>query len=286
MYCAKRQAQLLGNLAASQAAPEHQLDHIALSLRQLLKRLPDLAAQQRFVESGIDCRQRLEHVVGDFAAGVLAAPAAQLVDRAVVCDREQPGGQTALAGLVAIEAAPAAHEHILRDLLSRAALLDYPQGHAEDQPPIAIVERGDAGDRLLAQLRHQIDIARRRRGSHFIHNHSSLGEDSRDRSTIVAWNRRQETRRQETGDNASCLLSHISCLTSRVYLLTSPHYPSPLTSSPPHLVTLTGLTPTTSSIERQAGTALVSSQSALLAATRSGCRSSRPGSTPTCSQAS
>jgi len=79
-----------------------------------------------------------------------------------------PCGQAALAGLVTIKIAPAAHEDILRDLLSRTAILNYPQCHAEDQPPVAIIERGDAGSRLLAQQRHQLNIARRHCGSHFI----------------------------------------------------------------------------------------------------------------------
>ena len=265
---AKRQAQPLGDLAPGQAVPEHQLDHIALRDRQL----SEAPAGSRHAAAPLQTRDRSPPGAGGYhrrsRGDILAAPAAQLIDRTIVGDREHPRGQAALAGLVTIKAAPAAHEDILRDLLSRAAILNDPQCHAEDQPPVAIIERGDAGSRLLAQQRHQLNIARRHCGSHFIHIHGSFVKTgSRDCANIVAWNADRAdivTWRQATDDE---IVSD-----ARICVVYMSRHPR--------------LTPTTISIERQAGTALVSSQSAPLAATRSGWRSSRRGSTPTCSQAS
>jgi hypothetical protein len=54
-------------------------------------------------------------------------------------DRQQPRHQAASLGLVAVDAAPAAHEDALRDLLGGAVILQDAQRHAVDQSSVSIV---------------------------------------------------------------------------------------------------------------------------------------------------
>src|SRR6266540_4585033 len=81
---AERQAQLRGSFAARQPAPEDQLDHLALGLRQRRQGHADLAPQQRVVDRRLVGSEQVHVIRGYLAPLALAAPAAQLVDRAVM----------------------------------------------------------------------------------------------------------------------------------------------------------------------------------------------------------
>jgi hypothetical protein len=89
MHRAKRHPEPRRGLAPRQAAPEDQLDHLALGWRQGRKRFADLAAQQGIVQPWLVRRERRELRFGRLAPPVLPAPPAQLVDRPVVRDRQQ-----------------------------------------------------------------------------------------------------------------------------------------------------------------------------------------------------
>ena len=75
----------------------------------------------------------------------LGALRAQVVDRQVAGDREQPGGDAAAAGVVVAGVAPGAGERLLGDLLGDGGVADHAHREPEHARLEAAHERGRGG---------------------------------------------------------------------------------------------------------------------------------------------
>ena len=145
LHGAERGAGQCGDLPLGVAAVVGERQRLPLRGRQPAQGGADLLGDQpghhvvlhvargdRLVQDQLLLRQRLTA-----ALGLLTADG---VDRLVVHDREQPGGDAALAALVGRRIPPDAEENFLQNVLGQDVVGEDPPGERESRPAEAFVE--------------------------------------------------------------------------------------------------------------------------------------------------